>query len=180
MIELINPKKIKKEAFPLFVLSDDLRGFFSLGIRIHSEGNYSHIMSMTIPSYFDTQGFLFKRVKVEKYMTGRHRLKFWQPRGLTGTEKLKVIEAIEKDLKAPWWERKYDVLGVIGQLFRIRWINNPFTYYCSERIAKYARLIDWLKDKIPLRPSPSKINRIFKTVEKMGVYGYYEKDKIKD
>ena len=173
-MKIINPLEIKSEDLPLIVFSDDLRGFFAWGIRVHTEGLYSHAMLMVTPKEVVTQGGTYSEVPIEKYMSNRYRLKFWSIKNLTIYDKIRILDAVNEDLKQPWWRKRYDWLGVaIGQLFRVKWIQNPFTYYCSERVAKYLRLIPFLKDKIPAQPAPSKLNKLFKTLPELEVYGYW-------
>jgi len=171
-MKIINPLIIPKEALPILVFSDDMRGLFSLGIKVHSKGIYNHTMWLIEPKVLASQGGLYKRVPLVKYMTGRHRLKFVQP-DLTGVEKLELIETINKALNQPWWLRTYDYVGVLGQLVRLRSIQIPFQNYCSERDANYIR--KYIKE-IPLRPSPSRLNRACKNIERMKYYGHWAQD----
>jgi len=172
---IIDPLKIKEEDLPLIVFSDDLRGFFAWGIRVHSEGSYSHSMLMIREGTLVTQGGTYSEIPITKYMNSRYRLKFWKIKGLTEDDKSRIRFAVNKDLAQNWWKKSYDWLGIIGQLFRIRGLNNPKKYYCSERIAKYLRLT-FLKDKISLHPSPSNLNKLFKEIPDMEVFGYWFSD----
>lgn len=168
---MIDPLLIDEKDTPLIVLVDDMRGFFSWVIKHHSHGNYSHVMLMIKPGYFATQSLLgFREVKVKAYMKNNIRLKFWQVIGLIGEERQKIIERVNKDLRAPWWKRRYDFLGILGQFIGFRWINNPWTRYCSERVRDYFQ--DILN--IPIHPSPSEINAICKTNTRMKEFGIWE------
>ena len=93
---------------------------------------------------------------------------------MSENKKKKLLKLIEKDLSAPWWRRRYDFLGIVGQLLRIRWIQSPWAKYCSERVAGYLRKV--LKMAIPVRRTPSEINAIFKKHQRMIIYGYYFSD----
>ena len=170
-MKIIDPLKISKEALPLIVFSDDRRGLFSFGIRVHTKGNYSHCMVMIHPGRVVTQGATYKEIPILKYMAGRYRLKFWQPE-LDGIDKRKMITAVEKDLKQPFWKKWYDGLGVVGQLFRIRWLQSPWQCFCSERVAKYLRMFFI----VPKRPSPAELNRLFEERSGMKYYGHYLDD----
>ena len=88
-------------------------------------------------------------------------------------EKELIEKAVYKDLNQSWYKRSYDFLGILGQATGFRWIQSPWKYYCSERIAKYLCLIRPLKEKIPKRPSPADLNRLFKTLKGMEVFGYW-------
>jgi len=169
-VKIINPLEIKESDLPLIVLADNLRSIFAWGIRQHTNGNYSHIMEIYRPGYFASQGWTYKEVSVERYMKGNYRLKFWKCRDLTDKEKKKWLALTKKELKAPWWKRRYDFLGILGQATFIRIINNPFIKYCSERIAIKMRLID-----LPIKkhPTPSECNFVMRNSERMEVFGHY-------
>ena len=112
-MRLIDPLKIKSEDLPLIVFSDDLRGFFAWGIRVHSEGNYSHSMLMIREGTFVTQGGTYSEIPITKYMSNRYRLKFWKIKGLTEDDKSRIRFAVDEDLAQNWWHKSYDFLGII-------------------------------------------------------------------
>ena len=172
-MRIIDPKQIKQESLPLFILSDNLRGFIPWIIKAHSSGQYSHIMTMVRPGYFATQSWVYKEVPVEAYMQPKYRLKFWQYKNMSLEVKEKIYKAVMAKLNLPWYKRRYDPLGVIGQALHIPWLNNPFRDYCSEDVAKYVRLTGL---NVPKHPSPSNINAFFKEQPEMEVYGYYCED----
>lgn len=172
-MKIIDPYKIKISDLPLFVLSDNMRGFFSFGIKTHTDGNYSHIMTMTSPNYFDTQVWIYKQVPISAYMKRGYRLKFWKYNGFSLVERMSIIEAIRKDLKAPLWERTYDILGIVGQFVHLRWINIPWKNFCSERVAKYLRMCEKLREQILVHPSPADLNRLFKDIIEFECLGYW-------
>ena len=168
-MKIINPSEIKKEALPLLALSDEVRGPISFLVKVHGEGNYGHTMWLIEPDVLASQGGLYRRVPLGRYLSGRHRLKFWQP-DLTGTEKVELIATINKALDRPWWFRTYDYEGIFGQLFRLKSIQMPFQNYCSEQDARFIRKYI---PEIPLRPSPSELNRACAEIEKMRYYGHF-------
>ena len=171
-MKLIDPSKIRKEALPILVLSDEVRGPISFLIKAHTKGNYGHTMWLIEPGVLASQGGLYRRVPLKKYLSGRHRLKFWQP-DLTGEQKIELIETINKALKQPWWKRMYDYVGIFGQLFKLKSIQLPFQNYCSERDSAFIRKYI---PEIPLRPSPSELNRACDYIEKMKYFGHYFMD----
>lgn len=170
-MKIINPYEIKKEDFPVFVFSDDLRGLFAWAIKSHTRGFYSHGMIMINPGKVATQGGTYKEHSIDIYMRGNHRLKFWIYTKLKPIDREHIIDKVEKDLEQSWWRRSYDYLGIIGQLFKISWFNNPYKSFCTERVASYLRLIPELKDKIPKHPSPAQLNKLFKNIPGMKVLG---------
>ena len=172
-MKLINPLEIEQKDLPLFIVSDDLQAFMSWGIRAHGKGSYSHAMIMVDSGKVVTQGWTYKEIPVGKYMKSGIRLKFWQCSNLSKGTKEAIAKAVRRDLTQPWWRKRYDGIGILGQALHIRWLNNPRTYYCSERVAKYIRIIP-----IPMsqHPSPSEINQIFKETDRMKIFGYYDSD----
>lgn len=169
-MKIINPLIIPKEAFPILVLSDDVRGLFSLTIKIHAHGNYNHTMWLIEPNVLASQGlWLYKRVALKNYMTGKHRLKFWQP-DLTGVQKQELIKTVNNSLNQPWWKRTYDYVGIVGQAIGIKSLQIPFQNYCSERDANYIR--KYYPD-FPLRPSPPQVNRACEAIEGIKYYGHW-------
>ena len=175
-MDFINPLKIPAIDLPLFVLSDNTRSFLGWGIKSHTKGNWGHIMIMISPGKVATQTNVFKEISIEAYMKPYIRLKFWQPTKITYQVKNQVTQRVLEDLTRPWWERSYDYLGIAGHLFRLRFLNNPFTYYCSERTKLYAEEIPYLRGKIPYKPSPVDMNQAFINTPQMRLYGYWDKE----
>lgn len=162
---MINPYEIK--TFPVVVLVDNRKSFLGWAIKNHSDGCYNHAMILFMPDLCASQDSTYKAVNITKYMKPHITLKFW---AYTGNKKDELIDSIKKDLKSPKTKRRYDYLGILGQFLKLRWLNNPKTYYCSERVSKY--LID-IGMKFPLHPSPSKLNQLFKKNKKMKSLGYW-------
>ena len=131
-MKIINPLQIKQKDLPLIVLSDNVRGLFAFAIKAHSKGSYNHTMSMIRPGFVATQGMTYKEVPIEKYMNSKYRLKFWQPQ-LTGEQEERYVELVNEGLDQNWFKKSYDILGVLGQLIKIKLIQNPWKNYCSER-----------------------------------------------
>ena len=169
-IRIIDPLELGQKHLPLFVLVDNLRGFFPWLIKLHTQGDYSHIAIMTRTRFFASQDLTFKEVPIENYLKPHYQLKFWQFKHMPVEIKAKIFKAVAEDLNAPWYKRRYDFLGLLGQLLRIPWLNNPWRTYCSERIAKYLRLAGL---NIFPHPTPSDIDAYFKTHPQMQVLGYY-------
>lgn len=170
-------KKERKERFvrnlnshlPVFILSDNLRSFFSWGVKAHTNGNYSHIMVMVHPDKVATQGWLYKEIDIKKYLRDDIRLKVWYYKDMPKdiADSLKV--AVEADLSRSMWVRMYDWLGVIGQLLgkKFRWLNIPYKDYCSERTAKYIKIV--FPDYKSNHPSPTEENEFFGSKKEMKV-----------
>lgn len=173
--KIINPLNFKDEDMPLVVFSDDRRSFIGWAIK-HLTGNYNHSMFMRRPGYLLTQGFTYKEIPIKEYMKPTQMLKFWRYKDIKDFEKELIFKKAQEDLKEPWWKIRYDYLGIVGQFFKVKWINDPWRRYCSERVAEYLRLILPIKDKIPKRPSPAELNKLFHTIEEFEEVGYYWED----
>lgn len=175
----LTPKDIRNipaEDLPLLVLSDNIRSFLSWGIKMHQRGSYNHLMWMRKPGFFASQDTLFKEVPVDKYLKGRHRLKFWSIHFSEGSKNF-VRNMIHTDLCRPWYKRLYDPLQIVGKLFRIPILQLPYTDICSDK-AKYLRYIDRKFDtELDRHRSPSEINRYLQGREdSYFVYGRHVPD----
>jgi len=166
---MVNVHNVKE--FPVFMLVDDRRSFIGFAIKNHSHGCYNHIAELFMPDMLASQDIVgYRMVGVSKYLKRRYMLKLW---AYTGKNKDKLIDSIKKDLKGSVRKRRYDFLGIIGQFLHINWINNPKTYFCSERASKHLRDIGM---KLPKHPSPSELNQLFKTKTSMKCLGHFFKD----
>ncbi len=166
--------KIPQELLPLMVLSDDLYGLFALTIRQHQQGCYNHFMWMHWPGFFASQGLFFEEVPAQKYLQGRHRLKFWHCPGWTPQERGTIIDAIAKDLAKPKLKTRYDWLQILGIAVGLRYLNLPGLRICSDYI-EYLRLVDKGYDLKP-HPSPPEVNCWLEEHEHYQVYGRFYVD----
>lgn len=161
--------EIPKEDLPLIVLSDNMYSLFSLGIKSHTKGSYSHVMIMVEPGYFVTQNWTLKKVPCAKYLNGRYRLKFvggdWSK-----LRKLWVFGGVVYDVENK--SSRYDWLGILGQLLNIRRLNFKNRNYCSEYVGRYLKMLD--PEFSMVHPSPSDINRWTKESGRNWVYGVYD------
>lgn len=165
---MINPYEIKE--FPVIVLVDNRKSFLGWAIKHHSDGCYNHAMILFMPNFCASQDSTYKTVSIAKYLKPYITLKFW---AYTGNKNSELINSIREDLKSSKTKRRYDYLGIIGHLFKLKWLNNPKTYYCSERVAKHLRDIGM---KFPKHPSPSKLNQLFKKKKNMKMLGHWFND----
>lgn len=169
-MKTINPLDISEKDLPLIVLTDDRRGFLSWIIKRRTGRNYAHIMEMSRIGYFASQNFGgFKEVPVIRYMKSQIILKFWKPR-LTDEQKKLWIDMVKADLKAPWINRRYDWLGVIGQALGIRWLQIEAMKYCGERLNARLRFV--YKTLFPYQQTPGEQNEMFKKDIRFDLFGY--------
>ena len=169
-MKIIHPLDITESDLPLICLTDDRRGFLSWIIKHRTGRNYAHIMEMARLGYFASQNFGgFKEVPVVNYIKPQIILKFWKPK-LTDEQKALWLSMVYADLKAPWINRKFDWLGVIGQALGIRWLQSPFMQYCSERINARLRFV--YKTPFPYQQTPGEQNEMFKKDSRFDLFGY--------
>ena len=169
-LKLINPHDITDEDCPVFVQSSDTKSFFGWGIRKRTKSNWNHSMIMRKSGHFCTQGWTYKEVLIEKYMKRGIMMKFWVCQDITAEEKNAIMIKIKVDLKKPWYKKMYDIPGVVGQLFGLRWFNVPSLNYCSERTASKDRVI---LPNIPPHPTPENRDHIFQNSPRLELLGYY-------
>lgn len=173
----IDPRTIPENSLPIFIVAEDRQGLFGWAIRWHSKDNYNHAEIMVHPGKVATQNPNgYKEVPIEKCLIKQAFLKFWQFDPVDRKELDIIRQQVEKDLAKPWWARRYDFIGLIGQLTGIRWIQSPFGKFCSESVAANLRLIPRLQDIIPKEPNPSELNQIFKAMPDMKLLGYWWND----
>lgn len=174
-IKKFNPNNIDNKILPLFIFIDDLHSLFGFGIRLHTKGIYSHVAEMVRKEHVVSQDFLYHEVSLEKYLKPQYRLKFIKYIPITKEQKLHWINLVSQELKEPWYKRRYDYIGVlIGHLFCMRWIQNPWLRYCSERIAEHMRKV--FHSGIRKYPTPSEINQFMKDDGDFSVVGRWWHD----
>jgi len=165
-------ENVPSAMLPMPVLSDNLRSFFSWGIKAHAKGCYNHFMWMIYPGVLASQNFLFQSQPVKDYFD-TCRLKLWHCKTWTPADRLSVIKAIENKLKQPWYKRLYDIPAIFGQLF---WkeIQTPGLRICSD-YGDYLKLAD---PSYNLRfPDPEQVNSwLEEHPERYEVYGRYVPD----
>ena len=127
-------------------------------------------MIMRKPGLVCTQGWLYHEVDIGKYMKPGSIMKFWVCKDITKKEHNAIMIKIFIDLTKKWWKRIYDVPGVAGQFFGLRWFNIPSLNYCSERTNKKIKV---LLPRIKKHRTPEENDALFKNSARMEVLGYY-------
>lgn len=139
------------------VLSDNIRGVFSLGTKIRCKGSYGHMM-WGVPGGFASQSWTFSLCKYADYEGCI--MKFIHNPDWTEDQKRILLSKIQEDLDKPWYKSIYDFRAIFGQLLGWDWLQSSKRMICSERIA-YLRYIDpevdeWLK--VEHTPTPTDVN----------------------
>jgi len=156
---------------PMPVLSDNIRSFFSWGIKVHERGNYNHFMWLIRPGIVASQGLLYGAESIDTYFE-KCRLKFWYHPNWTQVHRQKIMAAIQKHLDRPWYRRIYDVPAIFGQLF---WheLQTPGLDICSDS-GSYLAEVD---ESYDLRhPDPEQVNKWMESKPEYKVYGRYLPD----
>jgi len=159
---------LKETDMPLIVFSDKIDGVFSWFIRRFS-GAPTHAMFMVEPGKVITQEWRIKERPISHYLDGKYKLWFWRGIHWGAPEKAKA-----RILAKRWLDREngdYDVLGVIGHALRMRWLNNPFDFYCSEMVAALLNKMDGCVYR--RHPSPARLMRSCKENRRMKLVGRY-------
>ena len=175
---LLSAKDVTEiQRYPLIVLSDNLWSWISFAIKSHTSGRYSHIMMLYDRERLATQDFSgFRSVSVRKYLTGKHRLKFWYNKNWSERECKTMIREIRSELSEPAGRKKYDFLGIAGQWLGIRWLQNKRKDYCSERVRRPLKKIDSDLRELPDPADPSEYDVFFKKYGEWEVFGIYDPD----
>lgn len=135
-MKTINPYRITNDGELRIVLSSNAWSGVSWLIRAKTKSHWNHAMWMIRAGLFATQGLFFTDVPFDKYFKPGIEVEIWKIKNLTPDQYIKIWRHINSKLKKPKWKTKYDFIGLIGQLFNIRFVNNPWTNYCSEGIAE--------------------------------------------
>lgn len=165
-------RAIPQEMLPMLVLSDNLRSFFSAGIKFHEKGSYNHLMWMIRPGLFASQNTMFKEVPIDKFEKA-HRIKLWHNPLWTPTQRAAIIKAIQFELDQPWYKRGYDYLQIFGKLTGLDWLQVPWRDICSDK-ADHLRRAD--RSYNLKHPSPTEVNAWLKSRSAYQVYMRYTPD----
>jgi len=162
------------EKYPMPVLSDSLRSFFSWGIKAHEKGCYSHFMWLFDKGLLASQGlFGFKKVSIGNYLS-KYRLKLWECYTLTPSKRWLIRKEILNELGRPWYKNMYDLAAYPCQLLGWHWLQVPGADLCSDK-AKYLRLVD--PEFTLSHPDPEQVNRwLAEHPDRYRVYGRYTPD----
>jgi len=169
---IINPLALTADDLPVIALEDNRNSFLGWLIKSHTKGDYNHAFIIHRPGYCVSQDFNgFKERPISDFMKDDILLKLWGYRGVTNTQRQSILTNINTELiKARSW-LSYDYLGLIGQWFGFKGLNNPWQKYCSERVEE---IIKPLSLGLPLHPSPTDLNIFFNNHQPpMFVKGYW-------
>lgn len=169
-LHIIDPYLISDKDCPVFIQAGDMRSFFGWGIRARTKSNFNHSMIMRLPGKVCTQSWTYKEIDISEYMKPGQILKFWICKDITNAERNAIMIKIAFELKRPWYKKMYDVPGIFGQLFGLRWVNIPSLNYCSERVRKLVEVLLPVSQK---HPTPEDLDTLYKESPRMGILGYW-------
>jgi hypothetical protein len=154
--------------FPQMVFADKVRGLFAYAVKAKTAGYYGHFCWLIGPNELASQWWWFQRQKLEHYRDCY--LKFVDDPNWTDIDRIRLLAAIKNDLDLSRWQTRYDVIGVIGELFDWKWLNRRGLYFCSER-GSYLKLVDPLYTLV--HPDPTELNEYTKGCGLYEVSGRY-------
>jgi len=166
----IDPYSIRDTDCPVFVQSANIHSIFGFGISKRIKSLWQHSMIMRKQGFVCTQGWTYKEIDISAYMKPGSIMKFWICKDITDEERNAIMIKIYNDLRKKWWKKMYDVPGILGQLFGIRWFNIPGLNYCSERTSSKDRVV---VPNIKKHQEPEDRDTSFKESNRMSVLGYY-------
>lgn len=163
--------------YPFIVFADNIRGFFSLGVKIRTKGSYGHLMWMIGPDRLASQWFYFREFHFDHF--AGCNMKLVNNPDWTALDRVNILAAILTDLHKPWYKTLYDVPAILGQLIGWDWLQLKKNRICSECI-NYLTLVDpefnkWFK--VEHTPTPSDVNAWTKArPDRYKVFGRYSPD----
>lgn len=134
-----DPRTLTDDDAPLIVFSDHSSGLVEWLIKMRTKGDYNHVMWFHRAGFFASQGNTYSEATLARYMKKGNRLKFVRVKGLTPVQRKLILASIEKKLARPWWKKRYDWLGIAGQIIGFTWINTPWLEYCSEDVPQHLK-----------------------------------------
>jgi len=167
---LIDPLCFLPSDMPIVILCSDLRALIPSIIKLRT-GNFNHVMLMVEPGRVITQNWTLQDLTIQKYMKPGILLQFWGVKGVTYEGMKALYTKAKADVKKPWWRRRYDPLGIVGQALGLPWIQSPWGWYCSERVSEHLSIV---KIGLPKHPNPSDFSEIFSRRSKdFALLGWY-------
>lgn len=151
---------------PQICLSNGFTSLFGFLISCVMKGEFwNHAQWLYEPGVIATQSYLFHKADITKKMVDRHSLKFMAHPSWGEAEYKKLRAAIDARLALPWWERRYDVLAVIGELLGWHWLHMKGLDFCSENVVRILAKVDPRIKKWSLynrTPRPEQLNEWLK------------------
>lgn len=177
--QFLTQLKVLAGDYPMLVFTRNMRSWLGSSISSVTKGSYNHFMWLIDYDTVATQDNMFSYASIRKYMEDEHILKFVIDTRWTAETRAWLQDAINADLRQPWYKRLYDPIAIFGQLIHQPWIQWPWSHICSER-GKYLDIID-PEYKLNIRhPSPTDINNFCKNhqaIPENGMRGYLVVDR---
>jgi len=169
-------RAIPVDEYPFMVFADNIRGFFSLGVKIRNHGSYGHFMWLIGPDRLASQWFYFREFPLDHF--AGCTLKLVNNPEWTIYQRVKIISAIRDDLAKPWYKTLYDAPAIVGQLLGLDWFQLKLNRICSETIDYLGRVdpeaAAWLLTEHT--PNPTEVNLWTKARKRFKVKGRYSPD----
>jgi hypothetical protein len=121
---------------PVIVFSDHSTSLISYLIKLRTKGTYNHVMTLISDNLVASQDVVFAEKDVKRYMNRKTRLLFVEML-ISDEQKREYMRSVEEKLALPWWKRRYDWYGILGQAVGITSFNSDKLNYCSEDIIRH-------------------------------------------
>lgn len=172
--QFLSGLKEKAGDYPMLVFTRNLRSWFGSSISTVTKGTYNHFMWLIDYDTVATQDNMFSYASIRDYMEGEHLIKVVIDTRWTCETRMWLQDAINADLRKPWYKRLYDPVAVFGQLIHQPWIQLPWWNICSERGWYLEQTDPEYKNKVR-HPNPGDINNFCKDHQALpenGMKGY--------
>lgn len=161
---------VPKRDCPIFIQSERPTGVLSALIKAATNGPDSHSMILMGEGKVATQGWVYRLADIQDF--SHCNMTVWWSYKWSLKNRAAAMELIRKRLALPWYKKRYDILGIIGQRLGLPDFNIPYLRYCSEDVAA---ILAFLDPHFRLEhPSPNTIREWFIKSPHMDVMGRYE------
>lgn len=140
-------------------------------IKRYTDGPDNHSMLLIGNGQVATQGWLYRLESISLWRDCN--MTVWYSPKWTAAGRDRALAYVNGKLAKPWYKRRYDFLGVLGQRLGISRLNIPYIQYCSEDVAAALHLLN--PEYQEKHPSPNQLRKWFLEDPDMHVYGRYER-----
>lgn len=164
--KILDPRLLDTD-FPIVCLVSNNNNIVAWLIRVFSKGSYNHVCWLYEQGQLASQDGHYRSVPIEHYMTSGCKLKFYAFTKLTCIQRNLLLIRIKNKLAQ---KSRYDWLGIVGQATGLRFINNPWTNYCSESLGDDIRKV---YDGLRKWPNPEDIDKFCGDPTKFTYLGHW-------
>jgi len=184
-MDIPDPRKIPQTDFPLFIFANNSVDLTSFIVTWRTKGTWNHAMLARTQGLFVSQAWTYAEFDMARYMKPGVRLRFFTLKNADQTTVTAINGYIAARLKAPWFHKLYDWIGIFGQAIGLPAIHTPGLEYCSVDVVKALKTIAWTLPEIdqniiagiPDESHPQQVHDVMWSFPQTFVmYGGYEGD----